>query len=1151
MKKKIIIVLSYLLIICLHSFSQEWNPLFSEIAEEPQIRVISSGLESTNVEISLAGFLSDQVNTPEFIANRLLLSGGVNETEAGFPDMQHLTISLQIPDRGNTRIRIINAEFSEFKNFKVAPLKGDPQFSDLPDWDTYSYNLQIYKNKSFYPENLIEAGRPYIWCDARGQAIQVYPFQYNPATETLRVYHSISFEIISVNEPAENELINYSASYGKLSGLNTVNKNHFANYGNSLRYTPVEEAGNMLIICPAQFIDVLKPFADWKTQTGIECEIVDMASIANAEVLKQFVSDYYYSKGLTYLLLAGDAAQVPTLQAENGASDNMYGYIAGNDHYPEVLVGRFPAETVRQLTTMVERSMNYEKTAPGNAAYANFTGIASELGPGDDGEKDFEHLRNLGKILLEGSYNQFTELYDGSQGGTDAQGNPSRVMVEEAVNIGTGAIMYIGHGTINSWQTTGFSSTDVTRLSNTVVHPFIWSAGCNSGDFVTTTCLAEAWLRAENNDQPTGAVAAMMSTSTQSWYPPMEAQDEIALILAGRKISVNTRTFGGISMSACMKMNDKYGLGGYRVTDTWNIFGDPSVVVRTAEPKEISVHHASVIGRDARGFVVKLPVSDALACISHNGKLLGAARAEEGVAVINLQQLPVAETINLTITDYNYKPYITEITITDLPAIAVNPTPVNKSRKVSAYTGLHWETTDGMEPEYYEVFIDDGLNPDWDKSCLIAFNKEVSFPEPLAYNTTYSWKVVSHNSSGTVESAIFTFTTIDSPDEDFENQGFPRSNWMNNSTQIWSIDGNTSFEGRYSLRSGNIENNQSSRLAYNCFTNSCDYLGFRKKVSSQENSDKLQLYIDGVMLAEWSGENGWSEEIFPVEPGNHLIEWIYTKDSDGLDGSDAAWLDNIYLPENQAATFNANDFSTCPDKSINLNALASDYALIEWETSGNGIFSDASEPDATYYPTAEELESGKLNLSLKVYSNYYCAPFIKPVTISFYEKPEMPVVNDTVLYSGETLKINVNSNNTASYKVLPVGITDNSFLIEADNLQSGANQLSLSSESEFGCVNELFFTVTKIEGSRPQQNAGRLAVYPNPARESISFNLEEAGVEKYKVQVFDVAGQLVLQGESALSYNNSLDLNGLSLGIYMLRVEYGNKVRNGKFIKII
>ena len=1151
MEKNITLVLLYLLMISLHSFAHEWKPLFSESAEEPQIRITSAGLESTFVEFSLAGFFFDQISAPNGIANRLLLSGGVNETKAGFPDMQHLTISLQIPDRGNTRVRIINAEFSEFKNFKVAPSKGDPQFSDSPDWNTYSYNQLVYNNDAFYPENLIKAGQPYIWCDARGQAIQVYPFQYNPVTETLRIYHSISFEILSVNEAAENELIRYSASYGKLSGLNTALENHFANYSNSLRYTPVEEPGNMLIICPAQFIDLLKSFADWKTQTGIECEIVNMANFANAEGLKQFVSDYYYSKGLTYLLLAGDAAQVPTLQAETGASDNMYGYIAGNDHYPEVLVGRFPAETINQLTNMVERSMNYEKTAPGNAAYANFTGIASELGPGDDGEKDFEHLRNLGKILLEGNYTQFTELYDGSQGESDAQGNPSRFMVENTVNSGTGAIMYIGHGTINSWQSSGFSSSDVNRLSNTDVHPFIWSAGCNSGDFVTTTCLAEAWLRAENNGKPTGAVAAMMSTSTQSWYPPMEAQDEIAQILAGHKISVTTRTFGGISMSACMRMNDKYGLGGYRVTDTWNIFGDPSVVVRTAKPEEISVHHASVIGRDARGFVVKLPVSDALACISHNGKLLGAARAEEGVAVINLQQLPEAETVNLTITAYNHKPYIAEIKITDQPAIAVNPTPVNNSRKVSAYTGLHWETFGGMVPDFYEIFIDEGLNPDWDKTSLIAFNNENSFPEALAYNTTYSWKVVSHNISGTVESAIFTFTTIGSPDEDFENQGFPRSNWMNISDQIWSIDGSNSFEGRYSLRSGNIENNQNSSLAYNCTTTTCDYLGFHKKVSSQQESDKLQLFIDGELLAEWSGENDWSEEIFPVEPGNHLIEWIYNKDSDGSEGSDAAWLDNIYLPENASATFIAENFTTCPNESINLNALASDYALVEWETFGNGILSDASVPDAIYYPSVEELEAGNLNLNLKVYSNYYCEPFIKPITISFYEKPEMPVVNDTVLYSGETLKINVNSNIPASYKLLPDGVTDNSFLIDADNLQPGANQLTLTSESEYGCENQLTFTVTKIEGIRPQQYAGRLTVFPNPASESISFNLDETNIENLKISVFNVAGQLVMQREASPSYSNSLDVNGLTQGVYMIRVEYGNQVRNGKFIKTI
>ncbi|NTW23466.1 MAG: T9SS type A sorting domain-containing protein [Lentimicrobium sp.] len=1147
MKKIFTLIISLLLIVS-HIFPQDWRSISNEPFRSPVIVLENTSVGTTVITINIAGYETLPVETPSGKQEKLMLAGGVNETETGYPDMQHLAVSLQIPERGKPEITILSADYTEYRDIKIAPSKGDPQYADLPAWSTYSYNEAVYNQDQFFPEMLVKADQPYIWCDVRGMALQIYPFSYNALNGTLRVYHNLSIEVSILNQPGENELTRYSASYGKLSSIQSAAAGHFENYTTSNRYTPVEEPGNMLILCPAQFMEEIRPFAEWKAQTGIPCEVIDVASFGNAEEIRQFVSEYYYTNGLTYLLLAGDAAQIPTLQAETGSSDNMYGYIAGNDHYPEVLVGRFPAETNEQLNTMVQRSIAYEKYGNGGAAYAGFAGIASELGPGDDGEKDYEHIRNISNLLLEDTYNNVTELYDGNQNGLDAQGNPTQAKVEQAINQGQGAIMYIGHGSINSWSTSGFSSDNVNNLENAEVHPFIWAAGCNSGDFVSTTCLAETWLRATSNGQPTGAVAAMMSTCRQSWYPPMEAQDEMALILAGRKTSVTTRTFGGISLSACMKMNDKYGLGGYRVTDTWNIFGDPSVVVRTTSPREILAHHAPVTGSDAREFVVKLPVSDALACITHNGKLLGAARAQDGVAHIELPGAGFEESVTLTVTAYNCKPYIAEIEVTDKPAIAIEPLPGNNNRKVSVYTSLQWLTSGGTDPAFYEVFIAEGENAQWSAPAQVVFGKELTFSSPLNYNTTYTWKVISHNNNGSVESGIFYFMTCNPPDEDFENQGFPRSNWLNNSSSAWLVDSETSFEGSYSLRSGSIENNESSRLAYECYTQTCDYLGFRKKVSSQNGSDKLQLIIDGTVAGEWSGENEWTEERFPIEPGTHLIEWIYSKDEAGAAGFDAAWLDNIYLPENESPVAIMDDFTTCPTGEIALNAQANGYSHVEWTSTGNGIFSNQSELESFYYPSREELESGSVMLMLNVYSNTLCEPLHHNVNIFIASSPELPQVNDTVLYAGEALYIELPDNGSLAFKLLPTGVSGNHFVINADDLQTGPNQLTLVSENEIGCSDEVTFTITKPAGSRPGQDA-QLLLFPNPANESISFSMDETGIDHLSVQIYNIAGQLVLQQETSADFVNKLDINSLNTGIYSIRVEYANTVKSGRFIK--
>ena len=65
----------------------------------------------------------------------------------------------------------------------------------------------------------------------------------------------------------------------------------------------------------------------------------------------------------------------------------------------------------------------------------------------------------------------------------------------------------------------------------------------------------------------------------------MEGQDHMNLILTEMSENSQSRSFGGISMNGCMKMNDTYGSSGDEMTDTWTCFGDPSVMVRTKAPE--------------------------------------------------------------------------------------------------------------------------------------------------------------------------------------------------------------------------------------------------------------------------------------------------------------------------------------------------------------------------------------------------------------------------------------------------------------------------------------------------------------------------------------------------------------------------------------
>ena len=65
-------------------------------------------------------------------------------------------------------------------------------------------------------------------------------------------------------------------------------------------------------------------------------------------------------------LLVGDKNQIPTFTVGSGWSDGecdiCYGYLSGNDSYPEIFVGRFSAESPSHVLTAVQRTIDYEKT---------------------------------------------------------------------------------------------------------------------------------------------------------------------------------------------------------------------------------------------------------------------------------------------------------------------------------------------------------------------------------------------------------------------------------------------------------------------------------------------------------------------------------------------------------------------------------------------------------------------------------------------------------------------------------------------------------------------------------------------------------------------------------------------------------------------
>ena len=108
----------------------------------------------------------------------------------------------------------------------------------------------------------------------------------------------------------------------------------------------------------------------------------------------------------------------------------------------------------------------------------------------------------------------------------------------------------------------------------------------------------------------------------------------------------------------------------------------------------------------------------------------------------------------------------------------------------------------------------------------------------------------------------------------------------------WRIDTANYSSAPGSARSGVISDNGTTTLKTT--VQGKGTLSFKWKTSSEQNYDKLNLYVDGSLVTSISGSLGWSTYTRTITAeGSHTVEWRYTKDGSVSSGSDCGWVDDV------------------------------------------------------------------------------------------------------------------------------------------------------------------------------------------------------------------------------------------------------------------
>ncbi len=1182
-----------LILLSINIFAQEWVwvSLNDQNTTSPKARLISNSEENITIGFSINGFTKTAIETPD--GQQFVISAPkmASLLEEGAPDLPLYAIPVLIGDAAEMEVEVVDAKFEEFRDMEIAPSKGNLSREIDPTNVPFHYGEPYSKNQ-FYPTLQAKLDMPYILRDFRGQNILVQPFAYNPVSKTLRIYTELTLILHKISEEGKNQKLSRKSSQLKMAPeTKAMYAQRFVNFRESAaKYAFVEDEGEMLVICPEPYLQAMQPFVDWKNASGRPTTMVSLQDAGgnDADQLKSFILSHYNnpSENLTYVLLVGDYADItPKLISGNG-SDIWLGQLEGDDYYPEVFVGRFSVESVADVEAHVAKVLYYERDMPAGTDWLNKgIGIGSTEGSGsghNGGESDYQHIDYIRDTLLHYTYAEVSKHYQGVGVGTNA------AMLSENFNNGASICNYCNHGNVQGWYVGSFNNTHVNALVNDYKWPFIWSTACLNGKF-DANCFAEAWMRATNNTTgaPTGAIGGMFSWTNQPWQPPMSGQDEMVDILCEwRSADQFHHTLAGASLNGNMKILDLHPSDQGATHNTWILFGDPSLILRTDNPTEMNVTcqpEAIFLGQTELHLIADADY--ALATLSRDGHVLCSTPIVNGEATLSFESQTEVGTAQLVVTGFNKVTHVQDVEIipSDGAFLLYDNLVVNSESGQADYGGtfslnLTVKNIGNGSASNIQVQLAS------DSPYISLMDSTASIPslaatESFTIENGFRIKVADHIDDGT--QALFTLTCTDGA------HTWNSSFWITLHAPIFAL---TDFRPE-----GNIAPGESGNLL----------VSIKNIGSAKAHNARIELYSCSTDLSFGTtahhignipaGETITLQAPFSTSSGmtngsSYRILYLVDADSYLLEGVETL---NIGLLKE---TFESGDFSTFDWQTIggkhwfidsiqphsgrfcaqsgaighaNLTTLqvAVNVTVDGYISFFKKVCTEANKDKLTFYIDSQTKGewSGEVDWSQETFpvtagTHTFKWIYMKDSSGSYGEDccriddVQFPAANAITFLPGVKVMTEINGNQvTLSWQGTN---PNNSYIIRRDGQQLAVQQETSFTETcdEGSYVYSVVvlngewmstpaFAFVQIGATDITENQSDIAIYPNPS--AGSFTIQCEGMRQ--IEVYSIDGRLV----KSISVNASQYLiEGLKNGIYLLKIssDKGSIVR--KIVKI-
>lgn len=603
---------------------------------------------SISGKFELVQMQTRQLKTKEYI------SLTVQDCAQTFVDGFELPVSsrlVQLPGSGNYRIENLDYDYEDIHlDVKLSPFQLEFEAD--------------YSSDRWIPENIVHIARPAIMRGSRFTQISVFPVQYNPFRNVLRMITDldIQFEIDPADRRNELNKTKTSASFSPLYEKIQGNKN-----------PDFESGGSYLFIAPQSTVQLLQYLMRWKERLGFKTKLAVMEEIGStAADIKNYLQNAYDNWDIPpeYVVLVGDvdgsivvpSNYIPGYLYPWCVTDHSYTLLDGDDYFPDIMIGRLSIRDEMQLSTIISKIINYERNPYSESEWIK---QALMVGHVDDwnGFSQREVLMGIRDKLLDFEYAKVDTFISPWQYGQNQLMN--------IINDGSSFICYRGAGSATYWSggTSGhmLNSSNVLTLNNGFLMPFVTSMTCGGGDFAAAeapSCFGETWLSAGTPTLPKGAIGFIgpSERDTKVWFNNPNAMGIYQGIT-----QENIYTGGEMLLRGKMELylNFPFGheMGNALDSDqfyffVYNLLGDPGLRVWTDTPKELELEAAEFYA--GSNYLAATVITDA----DRNDFTIALTSADSLVAVgitdqagnVNIPVSVPAGSYQLTASKYGYLP---------------------------------------------------------------------------------------------------------------------------------------------------------------------------------------------------------------------------------------------------------------------------------------------------------------------------------------------------------------------------------------------------------------------------------------------------------------------------------------------------------------